>query len=57
MTEIGVISEGKKAGQVVVRISPKYFRPAEVGTSLGFHYLPLFTPKPLYSVHAAHMST
>lgn len=30
MTEVGVIAEGNRAGQVVVRISPNYFRPAEV---------------------------
>ena len=29
VTEVGVISEGERAGQVVVRISPKYFRPSE----------------------------
>ena len=30
VTEVGVISEGERAGQVVVRISPKFFRPSEV---------------------------
>ena len=32
VTETGVISEGERAGEVVVRISPKYFRPSEVST-------------------------
>ncbi len=32
VTEVGIISEGEKAGEVVVRISPKYFRPSEVST-------------------------
>ena len=31
MTEVGVVSEGERKGQAVVRISPKYFRPSEVG--------------------------
>ncbi len=35
VTETGVISEGERAGQVVVRISPQYFRPSEVNTSSG----------------------
>lgn len=35
VTETGVISEGEMAGQVVVRISPKYFRPSEVSASLA----------------------
>ncbi|CAL5224100.1 g6729 [Coccomyxa viridis] len=35
VTETGVISEGERAGQVVVRISPKYFRPSEVDLLLG----------------------
>ena len=30
VTEVGVISEGEREGQVVVRISPKFFRPSEV---------------------------
>ena len=35
VTEVGVVSEGERKGQAVVRISPKYFRPSEVGlTSL-----------------------
>ena len=33
VTETGIISEGERAGQVVVRISPQYFRPSEVSTS------------------------
>ena len=33
LTETGFISEGERAGQVVVRISPKYFRPSEVSSS------------------------
>ena len=32
VTETGVLSEGERAGEVVVRINPKYFRPAEVST-------------------------
>lgn len=32
VTEVGVISTGERAGQVVVRISQKYFRPSEVGS-------------------------
>ncbi len=35
VTETGVISEGDREGQVVVRISPKYFRPAEVSTCIS----------------------
>ena len=31
VTEVGVVSEGERKGQAVVRISPKYFRPSEVG--------------------------
>ena len=30
VTEVGVLSESERAGQVVVRISPKFFRPSEV---------------------------
>ena len=38
LTEVGIISEGVKAGQVVIRISRKYFRPSEVidATNTGF---------------------
>ena len=35
VTEVGIISEGDRAGEVVVRISPKYFRPSEVSTPSG----------------------
>ena len=34
VTEVGVVSEGERKGQAVVRISPKYFRPSEVNSSL-----------------------
>ena len=30
VNEMGVVSEGERAGQVVVRISPRFFRPSEV---------------------------
>ena len=30
MAETGVVASGARAGEVVVRIDPKYFRPAEV---------------------------
>jgi GDP-D-mannose dehydratase len=30
LTETGVVTEGELAGRVVVRVSAKYFRPAEV---------------------------
>ena len=30
VTEVGVVCDGERAGQVVVRISPKFFRPSEV---------------------------
>lgn len=30
VAETGVVTSGARAGEVVVRIDPKYFRPAEV---------------------------
>lgn len=33
--QIGAITNGEHAGKVVVKVSPKYFRPAEVDLLLG----------------------
>ena len=33
--EVGVVASGPRSGDVVVRIDPKYFRPAEVELLLG----------------------
>ncbi len=33
--QVGIIASGERAGQVVVRVSEKYFRPAEVDQLLG----------------------
>ena len=35
LDEVGVVASGPRAGDVVVRIDPKYFRPAEVELLLG----------------------
>lgn len=35
VNEVGIIASGEKAGQVVVRVSEKFFRPAEVDQLLG----------------------
>jgi GDPmannose 4,6-dehydratase len=35
LDEVGVVASGPRAGDVVVRIDPKYFRPAEVDLLLG----------------------
>lgn len=34
-TQIGIVTSGDKEGQVVIRVSERYFRPAEVDLLLG----------------------
>jgi GDPmannose 4,6-dehydratase len=35
VNEVGIIASGPRAGEAVVKVDPKYFRPAEVDLLLG----------------------